>query len=225
MQRASQLFSDEQRRQVDAAVGHAESKTSAELVPVVATASGRYDRAEDIVGLWFAILVAIATSILLPLRTSEAGSWGGIPLFWQIMVFIVGMLVAFIVGAAIASHIGWLRRLFAPRNEMRDDVAARAREVFFDKRIHGTSRRTGVLFYVSLFERMASVIADQQVIDKLGQPALDELCIELTSALHQGQPADALCDVLASAGNRLADVFPRASEDHNELSDALVTID
>ena len=225
MQRASQLFSDEQRRQVDAAVGQAESKTSAELVPVVATASGRYDRAEDIVGLWFAILAAVTCSILLPLRTTETGSWGGSSLFWQILSFIVAMLVAFILGAAIASRVAWLRRLFTPGNEMRDDVAARAREVFFDKRIHGTSRRTGVLLYVSLFERMASVIADQQVIDKLGQPALDELCVELTAALHRGQPADALCDVLASAGNRLADAFPRADNEHNELSDALVTID
>ena len=45
-------FSDEQRRAVAQAVAEAEGKTSAEIVPVVATASGRYDRAEDIVGLW-----------------------------------------------------------------------------------------------------------------------------------------------------------------------------
>ena len=51
MQRASELFNDEQRATIDQAVADAESKTSAEIVPVVATASGRYDRAEDIVGM------------------------------------------------------------------------------------------------------------------------------------------------------------------------------
>ena len=43
MQRASDLFTEEQRKQVEKAVVEAEAKTSCEVVPVVATASGRYD--------------------------------------------------------------------------------------------------------------------------------------------------------------------------------------
>ena len=39
MQRASKCFSDEQRRQIDRAVAEAENKTSAEILPVVATAA------------------------------------------------------------------------------------------------------------------------------------------------------------------------------------------
>lgn len=225
MKRASQLFSNEQRRRIDEAVESAEVKTSAELVPVVATASGRYDRAEDIIGLWCSILAATATWILLPRGSDEPGSWGGTSLFWQILILVVGMLVAFIAGAVVGSRVGWLRRLFVPRSEMRDDVAARSREIFFDNRIHHTVRGTGVLIYVSLFEHMAAIIADQRIIEKLGQSVLDELCAELTEAMRHGHPADALCQVLASAGDRLAVALPRASEDANELADVLITID
>ncbi len=135
------------------------------------------------------------------------------------------MLIAFFVGATIGSRVGWLRRLFAPQSEMRDDVAARSREVFFDNRVHHTGGGTGMLIYVSLFERMAAIIADQQIVDQLRQSGLDELCAELTGLLHVGHPADALCQVVATAGDRLADVLPCTSTDVNELADALVTID
>ena len=86
------------------------------------------------------------------------------------------MVVGFVLGAALASHVGWLRLLFTPRRQMRDEVAARARAVFFDSRVHHTAGDTGLLIYVSLYERMAAVLADQSIMDKLGQAALDELC-------------------------------------------------
>ena len=98
----STIFGDADRDRVNAAVREAESATSAEILPVVARSSGRYDRPED-----------------------------------------------------------WLRRLFTPHTQMREEVLSRAREVFFDQRIHHTGGASGVLLYVSLFEHMAAVIADQ----------------------------------------------------------------
>lgn len=225
MQRASKQITEQQRRRVDQAVAEAEAKTSAEIIPVVATASGRYDRAEDIIGLWFSVATVIALWLWLPRASDEPGTWSGISLPWQILILIVAMVLAFIVGAAVGSAVGWLRRLFTPRAEMRDDVAARAREAFFDNRIHHTADATGLLLYVSLYERMAAVIADQQVIDELGQSFLDELCDELTSRLRAGHPTDALCTVLSAAGQRLAAVLPRAADDVNELPDTLVVMD
>ena len=52
-------------------------------------------------------------------------------------------------------------RLRNPRSAM----LARAREVFFDKRVYRTAGGTGLLVYVSLYERMAAVIADQKVLE------------------------------------------------------------
>ncbi len=225
MQKASQLFTDEQRQTIDQAVAEAESNTSAEIVPVVATASGRYDRAEDIVGLWLAIATAVVLWLWLPGSSDEAGSWSGVSMVWSIAMLIVGIAAAFILGAVIGSKVGWLRRLFTSRREMSDDVNRRAREVFFDTRIHHTADATGLLLYVSLFEHMAAVIADQEVLEKLGQGALDELCAQLTKGLHAGHPTEAFCGALASAGQRLSAVLPRAEDDVNELADALVVLD
>ena len=138
---------------------------------------------------------------------------------------VAGVVAAFITGAVAGSRIGWLRRLFTPRREMLEEVAARAREIFFDKRVHHTSGATGMLIYVSLFEHMAVVLGDQEVLDKLGQPFLDRLCQQLTEGLHQRKPTDALCGVIENAGMELSGPLPRDEGDVNELQDALVLID
>ncbi len=225
MQQASQQFSEQQRAEVDRAVAEAESKTSAEILPVVATASGRYDRPEDIVGLWLAMIGLIAVWILLPTAEAESGSWGGMPPWVKLVVMVAAAVAGFVLGAVIASRVGWLRRLFTPRQQMRDEVAARARTVFFDGRVHHTAGATGLLVYVSLYEHMAAVLADQSILDKLGQDAVDELCGVLTASLHEAHPAEAICRTVNVAGEKLAAVLPRADDDVNELPDALLTLD
>ena len=74
MQRASELFTDKQKTRIRDAVASAEAGTSAEVVPVVATASGRYDRPEDVVGLWLGLVCLGLAWWLLPEARAQAGS-------------------------------------------------------------------------------------------------------------------------------------------------------
>ncbi|WP_417737486.1 TPM domain-containing protein [Rosistilla oblonga] len=225
MKSATELINDEQRKRVEAAVVAAEAKTSCEIVPVVATSSGRYDRPEDMIGLWLAILAAITVWVMLPRQLDETGSWSGLPIYVGLLTMVASVVVAFIAGASIGSRIGWLRRLFTPRQQMQEEVYARARQTFFDKRIHHTTGSTGLLIYVSLFEHIAVVLGDQEIIDKLGQSFLDQLCEQLTEGLRQGDASEAICNVISAAGEKLAGPLPRTTDDVNELHDALVLID
>ena len=225
MPRASDFFNEEQRKQVERAVAEAEAKTSCEIMPVVATVSGRYDRPEDMVGLWMAIFAAIIVWLVFPRPSDELGSWSGMPFYVGLLTMVASIVVAFTAGAVAGSRIGWLRRLFTPRKQMSEEVPARARAIFFDKRVHHTRGATGLLIYISLFEHMAVVLGDQEVLGKLGQNALDRLCQQLTERLHQGEKADAICSVIAEAGEQLAGPLPRAAADVNELQDTLVLID
>ena len=225
MRIASKCFTDEDRAKVAKAVAEAESRTSAEIVPLVATASGRYDRPEDIVGLWAGAILAGAVWLLFRRTDASASDWGLTAASFELPAIIAGLVVGFIAGACVASRVGWLCALFTPRKQMRDEVDARARQVFFDNRVHHTAGATGLLIHVSLFERMATVIADKTVTDKLGAQALDELSVELTRSLRSGDLTAALCSTVKSAGDRLAPVLPREGGDVNELPDALVLID
>jgi len=223
--RASDVFSEEQKQKVLLAVAEAESKTSCEIVPVVTSSSGRYDRAEDIVGLWMATITAAVMWIIFPREPAESGSWSAGSVSLGVLTVIAGVVVAFLIGAVCGSRVSWLRRLFAPKRQMQEEVAARARTAFFDHRVHHTAGATGLLIYVSLFEHQAVVLGDQEVLDKLGQSFLDELCRQLTGQLKSGHPTEALCTTITKAGEQLATPLPRASDDENELQDALVLID
>jgi len=225
MRLASKSFSDDEKARVAKAVAEAESKTSAEILPVVATASGRYDRPEDVVGLWLGAILAAAAWLAFRGADAAATDWGFSAAGLELPAIIVALVVGFILGAVIASRVGWLRALFTSRTQMRDEVHARARELFFDSRVHHTAGQTGLLVYVSLFERAAAVIADKAVTEKLGQGALDELCAALTASLASGDVTSALCSAVGETGDRLAPVLPREEGDVNELPDALVLID
>lgn len=225
MQRASQVLSADDRDQICRAVAQAESSTSAEIVPVVATISGRYDRAEDVVGLWLSVIALAIAWRYWPQTPHEHGSWSGLPAWIDFVVLAASVVVGFLVGAILASRIGWLRRIFTPSAMLRDEVQSRARHVFFDTRVHHTQSRGGLLIYVSLFERQAIVLADAAIVERLGQPALDALCGRLTDALRRGNLSSALCESIAAAGQQLANVLPRQSDDVNELPDALVILD
>jgi putative membrane protein len=108
---------------------------------------------------------------------------------------------------------------------MLDEVQARARTVFFDQRVHHTAMSSGVLLYVSLFERMATILADQSVLEKLGSGQDEVWCAELTGRLHAGPPVTALCETIRTVGQQLSTTVPRQEHDVNELSDALVLLD
>lgn len=194
-------------------------------MPVVATSSGRYDRAEDLVGVWFAVLFLSLVWWFVPFRRPEPGSWEEWPVVIEWASLVGSVLLGFVIGAAIGTRVAWVRRLCTPKTQMLEEVSARARHVFFDKRIHHTGRADGVLLYASLYERMAVILADQSVVDAIGEAAIDELSRRWTSALRHHELAVALCRTIDEIGDRLSHRLPRQSEDVNELADALVTID
>ena len=223
MQKASDIINADQRARIEAAGSKAESKTCCEIVPVVATSSGRYDRAEDLVGLWCAVFGAAVAFLTFPGRV-DAGRWGGIPIWGQVLLLAFVMLVCFVVGAVLATRLHGLRRLFTPRQQM-EEVNLRARELFFDRRVHHTAGASGVLIFVSLYEWTAVVLGDRGVVDALGQSFCTDLCTRLTTSLRNDDIAACICDTINDAAISLESALPRSEHDVNELPDTLVLLD
>lgn len=223
MQSAAASFTDLERQRVNDAVVEAEGITSAEIMAVVTSSSGRYDRAEDLAGIWLGIALLSIAWMVFQKSTIE---WEQPVMRLGLLSIVLILLGGFVLGAFIASQVGWIRRLFTPRGEMHAEVNVRARQVFFDYRVRRTKDRGGVLLFVSLFERMAVVIADDVAAERLGEGAIEDLCKRLTEQLKSnGDVAGAIVDTIRIAGERLAPVLPRQPGDVNELPDTLVTID
>ncbi|MEX1042714.1 MAG: hypothetical protein WDZ51_18915 [Pirellulaceae bacterium] len=218
-------ISDEDRQRIDQAVQQAEALAAVEIVPVIAGSSGRYDRSEDICGLWTGLVAMAVAWTLYPLPQVDSGEWGGVSPWWHLVVLIAAMVVGFLVGAILAARIALLRRLFTPSAEQAEEVDRRARAMFFDARVHHTTGASGILLYVSLLEHRAAIIADQTVLNVLGQEPLDALCEKFTTLLHSGTPTEALCDTIAQLGERLAKDLPRTESYVDQLPNALVVLE
>lgn len=225
MTTAAKRFSSEDHQRVTQAVVEAETKTSAEICPVVAAVSGRYDRAEDIIGLWGALIVLGVLWFYWPPVPHEPHAWGEMSPALQLVIYVVAMVAGFILSAFFGSRVSSLRRLFTPRQQIQDEVLQRAQAVFFDKRIHHTDSASGVLIYISLDEHQAAILADRNVLQAVGQEVIERWRNELTAALRRSSVTDSLCQVIGQIGDSLATPLPRLSSDVNELADALVVLD
>ncbi len=222
MKRANHLFNPEEKEKINQAVASAEKLTSGEIVPVVATASGRYDRAEDMGGFLLALAALVVSWMLGQRIVPVAGDWAQgqrltLPLPWVLLVLIAG----FVVGVALTSRWGGLRRLLTPDREMREEVERAAGHAFGNFRVRRTAAGTGILLYVSLFERMVCVLGDDAIAARLEQKDWNEVRDIILKGLGSGQAADAMCEAIARCGELLGRHFPYRAGDVNEIGDEL----
>ena len=176
-------------------------------------------------GLWLGAAALVVVWFAVPVSRDDVGSWSGVSTPARLGYMLLGLLGGFLLGATLAGRVHVVRRLCTPSKQMGDEVAARARQIFFDASLDHTAGGTGMLVYVSLYDRRAALLADQAILETLGQGAIDELCDELTQALWAGDVTEALCRTLQTAGDKLQAVLPRAEDDANELPDTLLTFD
>lgn len=224
MKTASSLFNAEDIRSVEVAIAEAEKMTAGEIVPVVATVSGRYDRAEDLFGLVFA-LIALTTIWMLFQSTTET-DWAITQSAVLGLPAIIGILIgSFVIGAVLATHFPVLRLPFIARAEMLEEVERRALETFQRERVRDTSSSTGILIYVSLYEHLVKVIGDDAVTAELPEEALEDVCALVVNGLKTGRPAEGIRQAVKKTGELLAAHLPPTAETANELANHLVFVD
>ena len=111
---AHKVLNETHQQSVKQKIRLLESKTSAEVVCAVATESGRYDRAEGIVG----VIVAIFSLGLAAFGChffAHPGDWqvDGANLLIQIVAVVFG----FVVGNCLAAWIPPIRRIFVSQDQ------------------------------------------------------------------------------------------------------------
>lgn len=220
-----EAFDREARTRVNEAVSRAESLTSVDLVPVLVPRSSTYERAEDIVGLWCGLLLMGLAWVTLQ-GVGTDGTWAGLPEvrlgFWTL----AGLLLAgFLGGVLLADRYPRLRRLFIPSRGMDAAVRSRAEAIFYDRKLHRTSRGTSLLLLVSLLERRAVVFADDLVAAKVGERALGEIRDELLGGVREKGLEEGFARGLERAGSLLATAFPPVEGRANEIPDEVIVYD
>lgn len=218
---ARKLYTDSEREEIRQALQKAESTTTGEIVCVVASESGRYDRAEGVIGFAFGLILL---GLLHSLHNGGTGSFGAaqpLSLVWEVGVLCAG----FLAGNVLSSWFPTLRTPLVPPREMEEETMRAAWSVFSSQKLSSTVQRGGLLIYFSLFERRVVVLADQGALQALGQPGVEEVRNAAISALRQGKPLQAMLDSVGRAGQLLSEKLPCSQGGgENELSDELVIL-
>lgn len=228
------LLTPEDREAVQAAVRAAEARTRGEIFCVAAAQSSEY-RETPLAWAAGAALLAPAVLLLAGVEVSlpealdagwtaaqagemaEAAARGAL----SGAILLQGLLFALVL---ILVSIAPVRRILTPEGLKRHRVRRRAQEQFLAHNLHVTRERTGVLIYVSLEERMAELLADEGVAQKVDAQVWAQAMGALTEGMRQGRAGEGFARAVALCGDVLAEHFPPREENPNELSDVLVEL-
>jgi putative membrane protein len=131
----------------------------------------------------------------------------------------VDTLVAFALGTLLSAGVAPLRRLLTSRKLMRANVTTAAHAAFVELKIARTSARSGILVFVSKFERRVEVVPDIGVDPVVLGPAFADAVTALDQALRSRSSFPKFLEALRSLGTVLGKAMPRLEGDVNELPD------
>ncbi len=199
------------KEEQDALIGcvkDVESRTSGEIVPVIASESYEYPRAAHLGGLIIAILSAIGIAVAL----GREDMW----------VFLALFLAAYVLFSRMLTMVPTLKRPFISKAEMREEVKEAAVTSFYLNGLHRTRDLTGIIIYVSVFERSVQILADKGINDKVDPKVWDDVVAEMTQGIKNGRPGEALCKGVQQCGELITEHFPIKHDDTDELPNLIV---
>ena len=95
-------------------------------------------------------------------------------------------------------------------------------QAFYEKGLYKTRGNTGVLFFLSLYERKVRVLADKGIYEKIHQDMIEHFAKAVSQGMKEGRGCEALCEAVREAGQLLSKHFPLEPGDTNELSNKVI---
>jgi putative membrane protein len=179
---------------IRAAVGEAEKRTSGEIVPYVVDQSDEYPSAA-----WKGAALGAILAPLVALAIHRWSSIWGIPVDWWIAL-----------PAPVGGALGYLLSLLPPVRRwmvgeeiLEERSRRRAAVAFLDQEVFRTENRTGILLFVSLFERRVVLLADSGIHQKVEQGQWEEITRRLAGEIRRGRMGPAMVEAIRACGELL----------------------
>jgi len=211
------FFSEADQERIRDRVREIEKTTSGELVPMIVSASSHYPGAGALGAMVFGFAVAFLADVAL----GFARLWRGFqPL--DIWLFPAVFGVVFFAVLALERFFPSLKRPFIHDADSGAEVGEAAFAAFYRHGLAHTRNRTGILIFISIFERKVHVIADEGIHAKVGDDSWKRAVELVVGGFKSGRPTEAVCDAIAYCGKLLAEHFPRKRGDTDELDNLIV---
>lgn len=198
---------------IQAAVQEAEARTSGEIVPYVVERSDEYPNA-----VWKG---AALGALLGPMAALALYRWS--PLWgWPLGLWIA--LPALLGGAAgyLLALLSPFRRWMAGEHILDLRARRRAAAAFLEQEVFRTRQRTGILLFLSLFERRVVLLADSGIHQKVEEGEWEAITHRLAQGVRAGRPGPALVEAIRACGELLErHGVERQADDQDELLNEL----
>lgn len=205
---AKHFFSATDTARIAATIKAVEEKTSGEIAVMVVNASDTYPEGIVLGGV---ILGGLTALVLTDLFFNDS-----------LAIYIpCTTILAGVIGFAL-KRLKALHRFFIPADQLNRRVQAQAEQAFYAKGLHKTRDASGVLFFLSLFERKVWVLADQGIYQKITPAELQTYATQVVAGIKGGQQTESLCAEIIRFGQVLAHHFPVRPDDTNELSNEII---
>jgi len=206
--KAEEFFSAQDKAQVAEAVRQVELKTSGEVAVMLVDESDTYPEGRILAGGALGGLLALVISDIF----LADSLWWFVPLALAFTA-LCGWLIVYLPAA---------QRLFVHPAKLAERVAEQALLSFYKQGLHRTRDATGVLFFISLFERKVRVMADKGIYEKISPEILQAYADHVALGVRNGTAVAALCGEIELVGLILAEHFPIKADDTNELSNEVI---
>ncbi len=203
------FVSDNDKQRIAEAIRQVETKTSGEIVTVIARECDDY---YYIPTLWAALtaLFLPALVLLLDLHETLLGNYGA-----QVMTFLLALMLF---------HLPAIKYRVIPRAIKRQRAARLAREQFLLQNLHHTEGRTGVLLFVAVAEHYVEVIADKGIDAAVPNGSWDWVVTDFLAMVKTGDVAEGFVKAIQGIGSHLIEHFPAEEKNPNELPDHLIEL-
>lgn len=202
------FFSPADNAAIEAAVRDVESRSAGEIVPYAVERSDRYTRA-----VWTAATLGGLAGALAAATLRWAGDfWGGHVALWIALPPAAGAAIGWLLALALPG----LRRLLVPPGVLAERVHQRASEAFLAEEVFRTRDRTGILIFLSLFERRVVVRADRGLDGVVTAGEWAEIVDSIATGMREGRPGPALAEGIRRCASLAGRVPPRP-DDRDEL--------
>ncbi|MBK9069571.1 MAG: hypothetical protein IPL79_00965 [Myxococcales bacterium] len=185
------------------AVEAIEGVSGVEIVIAIRRQSSDWLHANLIVGG----AAAVATLAFLLFSSGVYSNWS----------LLIDPVVAGLAVGAFVELVPGLKRWLSSRSWRRRVVMAAAKATFYDRGVHLTQSRAGLLVYVSVLERTAVVVGDRAVVAAVAPAELESLRVDLERATHHH--GEAIAAALTARSALFSASLPRHAHDENELPD------
>lgn len=195
---------EEFKKKLSKEIADIELNSNVEIVVLIRESSGNYNDIH--------LIIASVTSLII------FSFFIFSPFVFGDYLIYMGTILAFFIGLILSFFTNVFSKIFIKEERMKRNVEIMARASFQKGGIHNTLKNTGLLIYISLFEKQCVFIADKGITNNIPKDEFNSIENNFNK-IFQNKIPSLIIDELRALKSPFSKYIPSITDDINELDD------